>query len=227
MSWDRKTPIAPTAPSEAKVIILIPHRDEQDYRQWRSWWHDGYRDATGKIRVLQKPPGTLWLESRGLSLTTNRTKLVSEALKSDATHFFFLDDDVIPPDDVIPTLLAANFPIACGLYMAKKTKKERGLTAYMKVSEKGYAAIGLEQKGRYAQVDVTGLGCCLIHRSVFERVPEPWFVWDPDGPSEDFFFFEKVAKELGIKPVADMECRCLHIGVFAMDTNNEFTTLEL
>ena len=215
MSWNRVTPIVPQ--SGAKVIILIPHRDEHDYRQWRDWWHAG----------LQKPPGTTWLESRGLSLTTNRTQLVRMALQRDATHFFFLDDDVIAPNDVIPTLLAPNLPIVCGLYMAKKTKSERGLTTFMKVSEKGYATIGLEQAGRYVQVDVTGLGCVLIHRSVFERTPEPWFVWDPEGPSEDFFFFEKVFKEIGVKPVADMNCRCIHIGVFAMDTNNEFTTLEV
>ncbi|MBA7702028.1 hypothetical protein ES703_110779 [subsurface metagenome] len=215
MSWNRATPITPTTPAGAKVIILIPHRDEHDYRQWSQWW----------LTKMQKPPGTLWLESRGLSLTTNRTKLIREALKSDATHFFFLDDDVIAPDDVIPTLLAANLPIVCGLYMAKKAKGERGLSAWMKVSEKGYAAIGLEQTGRYVQVDVTALGCVLLHRSIFERVPEPWFVWDPDSISEDFFFFEKVADTLNIKPVADMECRCLHIGIFALDTNNEFDTL--
>lgn len=215
MAWNRAQPMTPIAPPGAKVIILIPHRDEHDYRQWRDWWHDG----------LQKPPGTTWLESRGLSLTTNRTHLVRMALHRDATHFFFLDDDVIAPDDVIPSLLAANLPIVCGLYMAKKTKETRGLSAWMKVSEKGFTDIKLEQAGRHVQVDVTGLGCVLIHRSVFEKVPEPWFVWEPDSFSEDFFFFEKVAKELNIKPVVDMEVRCLHIGVFALDTNNEFDTL--
>ena len=216
MSWNRATPLTPIAPT-GKVIILVPHRDEHDYRQWRDWWHDS----------LEKPPGTLWLESRGLSLTTNRTQLVRMALQRDATHFLLLDDDVIAPNNVIPTLLSANLPIACGLYMAKKKKEERGLAAFMRVSEKGFAAIGLEQRGRHVQVDVTGLGCAMIHRSIFERVPEPWFVWDPDGHSEDFFFFEKVFKEIGIKPVIDMECKCQHIGVFAMDTNNEFDTLGI
>ena len=216
MSWNRQTPITPTAPSGAKVVILIPHRDEHDYRQWRDWWHGS----------LEKPPGTLWLESRGLSLTTNRTQLVRMALQRDATHFFFLDDDVIAPNNVIPTLLAPNLPIVCGLYMAKKTKETRGLSAWMKRGA-GYATIAPQQNGRYAVVDVTGLGCVMIHRSVFERVPEPWFVWDPDSISEDFFFFEKVTKELNIKPVIDLEMRCLHLGVFAMDTNNEFDTLGI
>lgn len=216
MSWNRAIPITPTTPAVTKVKILIPHRDEHDYRQWSQWW----------LTKMQKPPGTTWLESRGLSLTTNRTKLVREALKSDATHFFFLDDDVIAPDDVIPSFLAANLPIICGLYMAKKSKGERGLSAWMRRGG-GYAAIAPGQAGRYAQVDVSGLGCVMIHRSIFERVPEPWFVWEPDSVSEDFFFFNKVSETIGIKPFADMECRCLHIGIFALDTINEFDTLEV
>lgn len=216
MAWNRAQPLVPIATSPARVIILVPHRDEYDYRQWRDWWHNG----------LQKPPGTTWLESRGLSLTTNRTQLVRMALQRDATHFFFLDDDVIAPNDVIPSFLAANLPIVCGLYMTKKTKSQRCLSAWMKRGG-GYAAIAPEQAGRYVQVDVTALGCCLLHRSIFERVPEPWFVWDPDGVSEDFFFFEKIAKELNIKPIIDMTIHCEHIGVFRMTTEGEFTTLEV
>lgn len=213
MAWNGVTPIVP---SNVKVAILIPHRDEQDYRQWDRWW----------LNELQKPPDSLYYESRGLSLTTNRTQLVRLALKTDASHFFFLDDDVIAPNDVIQSLLAANQPIVCGLYMAKKAKEKRGLSAWMKAGG-GYAAISPEQKGRYVQVDVTGLGCCLLQRSVFEKVPEPWFVWEPEGPSEDFFFFEKVFKEIGVKPVIDMECKCRHIGVFSLDTDNQLDTLEI
>jgi len=218
MVWNRDQPMTPIAPPSAntKVVILIPHRDESDYRAWRHRWKD----------ELEKPQGTSYLESRGLSLTTNRTKLVEMALETDATHFFFLDDDVMPPPGVIPALLATGQPIACGLYMAKKNKATRGLSAWMRVNN-GYASIDLKQEARYAQVDVTGLGCVIIHRSIFEKVSKPWFVWEPDGVSEDFFFFEKVARELGIKPMVDMEMRCSHIGVFSVDTNGNFDTLEL
>jgi len=217
MAWNRAQPMTPIVSSTpVKVAILIPHRDETDYRAWRHRWKD----------EMEKPPGTSYLESRGLSLTTNRTKLVEMALKTDATHFFFLDDDVMPPPDIIPALLATGQPLACGLYMAKKSKDTRGLAAWMHVNG-GYASIDLKQEARYAQVDVTGLGCVMIHRSIFEKLSKPWFVWEPDGVSEDFFFFEKVAKELDVKPMADMTMHCLHIGVFTVDTNGDFNTLEL
>lgn len=210
MSWERL--------NQHKVMILIPHRGESDYRQWRDWFLMG----------LKKPPGTTWLEIRGLSLTTNRTKLVMEALKSPAEYFFFLDDDMIGSDDALITMVSYRLPIVSGLYWAKKRKEERGLAAWMKIQDNplGYLAIDYKQNGRLVQLDVCGLGCALIHRSVFERTSQPWFVWDTEGPSEDFYFFEKVAKELGIKPMLDMELGFKHIGLFMIEPDGSFTTLE-
>jgi len=216
MAWDRTRPLTRIQSTNQKVMVLIPHKGESGYRQWERWWKEG----------LVKPPGTSYLEQRGLSLTTNRTGLVIEALKSDAEYFFFLDDDVIGPNELLATLLSHRLPIACGLYMAKKRKEERGLAAWMKGSN-GYAPIAPEQGARLVQVDVTGLGCALIHRSVFERVPQPWFVWEFGGISEDFFFFSKVFKEIGIKPIIDFEMKCKHIGTFIIDTDNTITTLEI
>lgn len=215
MAWNRAQPITPIEGKEAKVVILIPHRDELDYRAWRHRWKD----------EMAKPPGTVYFESRGLSLTTNRTKLVETALQTDATHFFLLDDDVMPPPDVITKLLAPRLPIVCGLYMSKKSKGARGLSAWMSVNG-GYASIAPDQAATLVQVDVIGLGCVMIHRSIFERTPKPWFVWESNGVSEDFWFCEKVAKELNIKPMVDMTVRCNHIGVFSLDTNGDFDTLE-
>ncbi|KKN87078.1 hypothetical protein LCGC14_0263480 [marine sediment metagenome] len=208
MSWDRL--------NKQKVIILVPHRGESDYRQWRDWFLTG----------LQMPPGTSYLEMRGLSLTTQRTKLVQEALARPIEYLFFLDDDILGPPDLLTTLLSYALPIASGLYWAKKRVEERGLAAWINVNNNGYLSIEPKQDGRLVQVDVTGLGCSLIHRSVFERTTFPWFEWPPEGPSEDFWFFEKVSRELGIKPMVDMELRCDHIGLFRLTGDGTFTTLE-
>jgi len=207
MSWEHL--------NQNKVAILIPHRGESDYRHWRDWFLMG----------LKKPPGTTWLEMRGLSLTTNRTKLVMEALKTPAEYFFLLDDDIIGPDDGLITLLGYRLPIACGLYWAKKRREERGLAAWMKHSD-GYLAIDPKQDGRLVQVDVTGLGFALIHRSIFERTTLPWFEWDAQGESEDFFFYNKVSRDLGVKPLVDMSLRCDHVGLFRLTGDGSFTTLE-
>ena len=203
-------------PGSIKTLILIPHGSFSDFRDWRDWFYT----------KLQKPDGTYWLETRGQALCTARNYLVQEGLKTSAERFLFLDDDVIAPGDGLISLLQTSFPMVCGLYMAKKSKEDRGLAAWMKnPNGTGYLPIDPKQNGRYVSVDVTGLGFALIHRSVFERVSYPWFEWPVEGPSEDFWFFVKAAKEIDVRPVVDRDIKCLHIGVFTVDCNNEFSVL--
>ena len=204
------------APGSIKTLILVPHGSLSDWREWRDWFYTR----------LQKPEGTYWLETRGQALCTARNYLVKQALETSAERFLFLDDDVIAPDDSLISMVQTNFPIVCGLYMAKKAKGDRGLAAWQKNPHgTGYLPIDPKQNGRYVSVDVTGMGFALIHRSVFEKVSYPWFDWPVEGPSEDFWFFEKAAREIGVKPVIDREVSCLHIGIFTVDCNDEFSIM--
>jgi len=219
--WD--TEVKPTAtagetaaPDNINTLILIPHGGYSDYREWRDWFYTR----------LQKPEGTHWLETRGQALCTARNYLVKQGLATKAQRFLFLDDDVISPNDALVTMLQTDFPIVCGLYMSKKVKGDRGLAAWMKnPGGSGYLPIDPKQNGRFVSVDVTGMGIALIHRSVFERTSYPWFDWPVDGPSEDFWFFDKVAKETNIHPIIDREIRCQHIGLFMVDCDDTFTIL--
>lgn len=203
-----------------RVAVLVPHRDEYDYRMWARWF----------LKDFIMPDGSWFLEQRGFSLTTNRTRLVELALEQkECTHVFFLDDDVICPPNIITDLGKLNVPIACGLYRAKKKLGERGLAAWMGIEQqgrRGYVSIDEKQAGRLIACDVTGLGCALIKREVFERISKPWFQWDtPPAPSEDFYFFEKVCREMnGVKPVIDMEQKCQHIGVFMLGCDDQVST---
>ena len=194
---------------------------------------------------MEKPSDTGFLEGRGYDLVTQRNSLAEHALKTDAEFMFWLDDDMIGPSNALTSLITHRgllnaiqpTPILAGLYMSKKAHGARGLAAWQKSVtpgktpwEKesfGYVPIVREQKGRFISVDVTGLGCCLIHRSVFEKLSRPWFEWgEPtSGPSEDFMFFEKVWRELKVKPVVDMECKFEHIGVFKMNVDGEFNPI--
>jgi len=224
-SWDIKPaevqqPVTAQQPGIEKgsVMILVPHRDDRDYRAWRDWFHF----------KLKRPAKTAWRESRGACLVTTRNALTKDALASNCEYFFWLDDDNIGPDDGLMTLLSLNLPIACGLYWAKKAKKERCLAAWMKSPNgKGYIPVSGEQKSRHIQVDVTGLGFALFHRSVFERLSYPYFVWDIESVSEDFFLFNKIWDELKIKPVIDREVKCSHLGSFSLEPDGSFDILGL
>lgn len=205
--WPGMTPGA-----TANIGVMIPHRSEFDYRVWKEWWD-----------MCPKPAGMMRFEERGFSLTTARTHLVKQAMENKGlTHLMFLDDDVVPPNTIFQDLVNVNSPLACGIYMSKKKKGERGLAAWNRHPQGlGYAPIAFNQPMRYIQVDVTGLGIAMIHRWVFENLPEPWFEWNVPGPSEDFYFFEKCFKVLGIKPIIDLGSQCQHIGTWSMDCTGE------
>lgn len=202
------------------VAVLTPHRTESDYREWRDWLYD----------LLLFGPDVCFLEARGRGLAVERTRLVKRAMEeTDAEYFFFLDDDVIPPSNVLTALLSHQKPIVCGIYWTREPKKCRCPAAYV---ERGtgpntrYVPISLERGKRLVEVDYAGLGCALIRRSIFEKLSAPWFEYKIHH-GEDFYFFEKVARETGVKPLIDMDVKCRHIGVFSIEPDGSFEALAI
>ena len=77
--------------------------------------------------------------------------------------------------------------------------------------EKGFLPIQ-SWTGNWLQVDVTGMGCCLIDLKVFKDVPKPWFYWESgDDISEDFYFLQ-LAKKYGYTTHVFTDVRLSHLG---------------
>ena len=90
---------------------------------------------------------------------------------------------------------------------------------------KGYTPIS-SWTNNWFPVDVTGLHFCLIKREVFEKVPKPWFHWDEESPSEDFFFFEKAAKAgYGVRIFS--EVKLSHLGELKVLSSGKVTTRDV
>jgi hypothetical protein len=71
------------------------------------------------------------------------------------------------------------------------------------------------------QVHAAGFGCVLIHRSVFEVLPRPWFQFIKGTCSEDFYFFVN-AQEMGFKLWAVPTIDLGHIGDPPIITKKDF-----
>ncbi len=127
------------------------------------------------------------------------------------SHIFFLDSDVVPPDDSLALMLAAGRPIVCGVYPLLLGR--RLCTSVAKRNDTGELEFLGELPGQPFEVDAAGMGCCLIERSVFDRLEYPWFTFrhQPGGgiTGEDIHFFEQAARA-GLKPLVIPQVQCSH-----------------
>lgn len=186
----------------------------------------GYASARGiKIDYIGMTERTL--------VDTARNVLVREFLKTPSEWAFWMDADMVLPKETIVRLLEVakqkeakmvtgiyyqrgrkHFPV-CWLRTDKtesgKTVKHENPDEYNANEYVGmYALPGPEAKEPF-EVRTAGMGCCLIHRSVFETLNDPWFKFIEGKCSEDFYFFVTAGKK-GFKLWADPSLDLGHIG---------------
>lgn len=143
---------------------------------------------------------------------------VREFLETDSTHLFLTEMDMVLPADTIERLLALGQPIASGLYFLRGGRGQPCLYAKaltppgnpyphspvtMFPTDRPFAIS--EQGG-----GCPGLGCVLIAREVFERVPYPWFDLKESNYGSDMYFYTKV-REAGIQVWVEPAVRCGHM----------------
>jgi len=142
-----------------------------------------------------------------------RNLCVRHLLAGAWTHILFVDRDIELPDDALLRLLAADAPIASGLYPRHLVGEGLCLSAAIATGPQEVRFI-TERPTAAAEADVTGLGCCLIRRDVLEALDAPWFRFElrADGAliGEDVAFFLRVRERLGIRPLVVPEVLCSH-----------------
>lgn len=187
---------------EPKVALICPHHNEMIYTQ-----------AALSIMVQAHYADKLFFPSFAtVSMVVVRNNLVENALKTDCSHFLFLDGDELFPEDMMLKLLTHNKDIVSA-YVCVKRHPEKP-NAYIKHNSKymPYLGSGLEE------VDAVGFGNILVKREVFEKMEKPWFAYEDSKTkitTEEIYFFEK-AKKLGYKLYCDFGLRCQHLSLGAL-----------
>lgn len=194
MAWIRRTP---------EILIAIPHTGHVS-TEWAL-----------AFRQLQINRPHLYSFNRGVPIDRARNMLVETMLEKGCDWIFFLDSDVICPPDTVERLLAHKQPIISALYYRRYPPYNPAMWVKSpQPTEQGkYTPIMEFPKGQIVEADVIGLGACLIHRRVFEKLEKPWFKWtegwEKGGVSEDFYFCEK-AKQAGFRILVDTSILCKH-----------------
>jgi len=143
--------------------------------------------------------------------------------KFKTSHLFMLDSDVMPPPDIVTSLLQHDLPIVSGFYRKKETyqiKDGNGNPVYIarpvvydwKEERDGYywftqrfeAGQGLEK------VAGVGMGCVLMsHELATQLGPRPY---DMQGGGEDLVLCKKIM-DLNVPIYVDWNLACAHVGV--------------
>lgn len=182
------------------------------------------------VQALHLPAGSVGpVIFSGMPFDHARNTAVERMMEMGFRWLFFLDDDVIPPPDVIPRLKAHGQDIVSGIYWRRQPPL---LPVMLRETPQGAMHIAEWQPGALIEADLVGAGCLLIHRRVLERMPKPWFEWTLDRDdrpakeraSEDFEWCRK-AKRLGFKVSVDTSVQCLHVG-YAQSFGGVMTPLQ-
>jgi len=148
------------------------------------------------------------------------------AIKYGYEYIFHLETDVFPPLNVIEQLMAQCKKVIGGLY-----DRDEGQWRSLMVQRHIYAARGIIKSvnfiageevdfvnGAVKSVSSVGLGCVLIHNSVFKAIPFRFVNRDFNHP--DSFFNEDCFRK-GIKVYADTSVYCRHDnkawGIYGVD----------
>jgi len=151
-------------------------------------------------------------------LLTQRERLATMALESDAEFILWLDSDMVFPATTAVRLMAHNEDVVAANYLRRQ----------LPVKGVAYETIGdwenpldFNVYDDLVPVEGVGMGCVLMKSEIFTELPKPWFdfQWSPqsnDFLGEDMVLCQKIAatgRSIKIDTVLSQEMR--HLGTWA------------
>lgn len=145
------------------------------------WWHSvmaALLVEQGKTAIIQRiyksvtsladkdKSGILYRRNRYTDANDNQ--LAQDFLSGDSEWSLWIEDDTVPPPGFLGQLLSAKREFISGIYHLKLPPYHP--VAYRRREDGLYYPIADYHLGEIMEVDAVGLGCALIHRSVYERI---------------------------------------------------------
>jgi len=166
-------------------------------------------------------PGIKWGYVASREAGVGRSTFAYNVIKNpDVTHLYFIDSDVVPPDNTLQKLRDHDLPIVAGIY-PMNVNGQRAWSFKDNDDCKVYG--GWRQRDvplpeGLIDANVVGGSTLLVKREVFENLERPWFLIvykpiDENGKCYDYGedeYFSKIAKEAGYSIKVDPSIICKH-----------------
>lgn len=214
------------------IGLLLSHGFPAPTDFWDSYELVMSHVATGQSNKLLPDhlqiSGMRRIKSTAFPPDVARNQIVREFLASDEQWLFFMDADMLFPEDIVPRLLVHEKPVITARYHMRKPPHHA--CCYVKHRTKDgphcYAPVHFG-RGVF-EVERGGAGALLIRRDVLEAIqfrlgPNNWFRYQR-GPakdddftvSEDFWFYQQ-AREAGFPVYCDWDVECGHLQAMAIN----------
>lgn len=160
----------------------------------------------------------------GSVITIARRNLTDIFLQSDFDYAWWVDSDMKFPIDAPVRLLKRGVPLV-GCNYRRRRFPNPGFTGMMGQPGNFRELITDDNSPAMEDVDVLPHGCVMVHRSVYEKIPQPHYIQDfiPEQNleiGEDIYFCKK-ARDAGFQVWCDHELsrEISHIGIFHFNYN--------
>lgn len=175
------------------------------------------------LATLRLPEGSTYFAPSHYMVDRCRNVIAEFAVKNNFDYLLFIDADTEPPPDTFYRLRELEHPICSGLYYRRHPPFNACAWQDVRGDELDIKPYTHIEPGTIMDVDLFGMGCCLIDvNKVLRKLDPPWFKWTldtlpkPEGASEDFYMLRRVRKELGIMPKLHAGVTCQHNGTLAV-----------
>jgi GT2 family glycosyltransferase len=181
-------------------VLLVDNSETEEYVEWLKQL---------KIPVIKDT----YFERARERIVHSRNILRETVLEKGYNYFLSLEQDVLPPKDVIEQLLSHGKKVVTGVYFTQYTVQSKPLlrpllwTTVPGKKELVFVAEKNLEKPALLKIKASGLGCMLIHRSVLEKIS---FRLHEPKVYDDMAFCHDLAQK-GIDLYVDTSVKCKHL----------------
>lgn len=170
------------------------------------------------------------------TITNSRNMMIDFAIKNGYDYLLNIDQDVIPPKNIIEELMGCDKDIISGIYYGyfrssgklkhlpiayrcltkeefEEIQKTGGLPGFIKSHEdiKRNLTDKEVNSGEILDVKIPSNGCMLVKRNVFEKVNYDLLDFPDVGKTSDDIHFSEKAKQNGFKIYVNTKVKCEHL----------------